>query len=320
MIGGRFCPQIASRCGFPRGEGTCRVRFRRSKEDVYNAAVMRCCVDKLGSLRQQFVWPVNMTADNRAMFGLTMRRDQVPVLLIDDDLVSREVTATVLTLNGYTVHTAESGAAALEILRTANPAPEIILMDTQMPGLSGTALIKNLREQSKARILAISGSALPPEVIEATDGFLIKPFEVEAMQRALNGRGSPTAASTAVSMLEPDAPVINLAVLAQLRALMPEPAVRQIYRAIVTDLNQRASALELALARGDLAEAARIGHAIKGGCAMAGASQAARLGALIEKGARTGGGNQLDNGGVLIGDLRAAAQALESMLDPELPA
>ena len=36
-------------------------------------------------------------------------------------------------------------------------------MDTQMPGLNGTELIKKLREQSEARILAISGSALPPK-------------------------------------------------------------------------------------------------------------------------------------------------------------
>jgi CheY-like chemotaxis protein len=254
------------------------------------------------------------------MFGLTVRRDQPAVLLIDDDLVSREVTATVLTLNGYTVHTAETGDAALQILATARPEPEIILMDSQMPGLSGTRLISQMREQSKARILAISGSALPPEVIEATDGFLIKPFEVEAMRKALDRGQSPTSASAALSMLEPDAAVINLAVLAQFRALMPEPAVRQIYRAIVSDLNQRATALEAAFAKGDIAEAERIGHAIKGGCAMAGASQAARLGALIERAGRTGDGNQLDNGAVLVGDLRAAAQALESMLDPELPA
>ena len=254
------------------------------------------------------------------MFGLTMRRDEVAVLLIDDDLVSREVTATLLTLNGYSVHTADSGPAALEILATASPAPDIILMDAQMPGLSGAALINQMRGQSKARILAISGSALPPEVIEATDGFLIKPFEVEAMRRVLDRGVNPIAASATLSMLEPDAPVINLAVLAQLRALMPEPAVRQIYRAMVSDLDQRAMALQAALARGDISEAARIGHAIKGGCAMAGASQAARLGALIEKSARTGNSNQLDNGAVLVGDLRAAARALESMLDPELPA
>jgi CheY-like chemotaxis protein len=254
------------------------------------------------------------------MFGLTVRRDQVAVLLIDDDLVSREVTATVLTLNGYTVHTAESGPAALEVLTKVSPAPEIILMDTQMPGLSGTELISQMRGQSKARILAISGSALPPEVIDATDGFLIKPFEVEAMRRVLDRGVNPTAASATLSMLEPNVPVINLAVLAQLRALMPEPAVRQIYHAIVSDLDQRAAALQAALARGDRSEAARIGHAIKGGCAMAGASQAARLGALIEKGARTGSGNQLDNGAVLVDDLRSAARALESMLDPVLPA
>ena len=253
------------------------------------------------------------------MFGLTLRRDQVAVLLIDDDLVSREVTATLLTLNGYTVHTAETGAEALKLLMTVSPAPEIILMDAQMPGLSGTELIGQMRARSRARILAISGSALPRELIDVTDGFLIKPFEVEAMEKVLERRVSPEAAATAVSMLESDAPVINMEVLGQLRKLMPEVAVRQIYRAVVTDLDQRATALAKALAKRDLAEASRIGHAIKGGCAMAGAAQAARLGALIEKGARMESGNQLDNAEALVGDLRAAARAVESMLDPELP-
>ena len=254
------------------------------------------------------------------MFGLSVNRDQVAVLLIDDDLVSREVTATVLTLNGYVVHTAENGAQAIEVLGVAKPAPEIILMDTQMPGLSGIELIAKIREKSGAPILAISGSDLPQQIIDSSDGYLIKPFDVEAMRKVLDDRTGQTATSNTASMLEPDAPVINLAVLAQLRALMPEPAVRQIYRAIVADLNKRVSTLELAMAKGDMTEISRIGHAIKGGCAMAGASQAARLGALIEKSGRNASGNHLDNGEVLVSDLRAAARALESMLDPELPA
>ena len=41
--------------------------------------------------------------------------------------------------------------------------------------------------------------------------------------------------------------------------------------------------LEAAIAKGDDAEVRRIGHAIKGGCGMAGAIQAARLGALFEE-------------------------------------
>ena len=116
------------------------------------------------------------------------------------------------------------------------------------------------------------------------------------------------------------APVISLEILAQLRLLMPEKAVREIFQAIVTDLDRRTQALEAAIARGDSAEMGRIGHAIKGGCAMAGALQAARLGALIENAALDPAGNQSDNSVMLLKDLRLAAQALKSMLDAELPA
>ncbi len=87
------------------------------------------------------------------MFERTSKDALPVVLLIDDDLVSREVTATVLTMNGFTVHTAEDGAAALELLtlrRTVPQAlrPDVILMDAQMPGLSGTELIAELRARS----------------------------------------------------------------------------------------------------------------------------------------------------------------------------
>ena len=49
------------------------------------------------------------------MFVHTAQKALPLILLIDDDLVSREVIATVLTMLGYTVHTAEDGAAACVI-------------------------------------------------------------------------------------------------------------------------------------------------------------------------------------------------------------
>jgi CheY-like chemotaxis protein len=59
----------------------------------------------------------------RSMLERSTERRLPLVLLIDDDLVSREVTATVLTMNGYTVHTAEDGNAALVLLaREVSPA------------------------------------------------------------------------------------------------------------------------------------------------------------------------------------------------------
>jgi CheY-like chemotaxis protein len=251
------------------------------------------------------------------MLDLGVRQDQLMVLLVDDDLVSREVTATVLTMSGYTVHTADNGEAALEWLAAGAIVPDLILMDAQMPGLSGTALVAELRRRSRARIIAVSGSNPPQEVAAAADGFLLKPLDVEALRKLLEGQ---TRKQTAPAELGPEAPVISYPILAQLRLLMPEKAVRQIYEAIVSDLVCRTSKLETAIARGDEAEMRRIGHAIKGGCAMAGALQAARLGALIENISLEGAGYQSDNGTMLLRDLRSAARALQGMLDAELPA
>lgn len=255
----------------------------------------------------------------RAMLDLGVRRDQLVVLLIDDDLVSREVTATVLTMNGYIVETAESGAAALEMLAAEKLVPDLILMDAQMPGLSGTALIAELRKRSRARILVLSGSDPSQQIKAAADGFLLKPFDVEAL-RELFERQQARSTGQAAFAANPDAPAINPAVLAQLRQLMPEPAVREIYQAIVADLGRRSEELAAAIAREDRAEVRRIGHAIKGGCSMAGALQAARLGALLEAAPLDSAGNQLDNSASLLNDLHSATQALQGMLDAGLPA
>jgi CheY-like chemotaxis protein len=246
-------------------------------------------------------------------------QDLITVLLIDDDLVSREVTATMLTLSGYTVHTVQSGAAAIEFLAVGDIKPDLILMDAQMPGMSGTALISELRARSRARIIVISGSNPPAEVIGAADAFLLKPLDVEELNKHFAGQFTQPA-SPASAVIASDEPVVSLEILSQLRKLMPEPAVREIFQAIVSDLDRRTEALEVAIARGDVIEVRRIGHAIKGGCAMAGALQAARLGALIETFPLDYAGNQSDNSVRLLIDLRAAARALERMLEPQLPA
>ena len=253
------------------------------------------------------------------MLNFDDRRKLPTLLLIDDDMVSREVTATLLTMSGYAVHTAEDGATALELLGGGECAPEVILLDAQMPGLSGTRLIKKLRSLTKARILAISGSNPPPDVAAATDGFLQKPFDALALEKLLRGNPVPDTPSNP-SRLDQNDPVISPETLAQFRGLMPEVAVMEIYVAVVADLTKRMQALEIAIAKGDDGEIRRIGHAIKGGCGMAGALQAARVGAMFEEISSESESNHLDNSMALLGDLRAAARNLERMLEAELPA
>jgi CheY-like chemotaxis protein len=255
----------------------------------------------------------------RSMLSFETRRKLPTLLLIDDDLVSREVTATVLTMSGYTVHTATGGALALEMLAAQECAPDVILMDAQMPGISGTELIAALRTRTKARIYAVSGSQPPDDVTAAADGFLLKPFDAETLEKMLEGHPLP-GAPVRTSRLNLKDPVISTDTLAQFRGMMPEAAVREIYTAVVADLFKRMQAIEAAIARGDDNEVRRLGHAIKGGCGMAGAIQAARLGALFEEIPPDTESNHLDNSMALLSDLRAAVRNLERMLEAELPA
>jgi CheY-like chemotaxis protein len=274
-------------------------------------------VTKVDTLAPEFS-PKPVTAmHTNLMLSFDDRRKLPSLLLIDDDLVSREVTATVLTMNGYMIHTAVDGPSAVEMLVDKGSVPDVILMDAQLPGLSGVELISGLRAHTKARIIAISGSEPPREVRTAADGFLLKPFGIEALEKMLAGSVKVTA-SGRPTRLDPNEPVISPETLAQFRGMMPESAVREIYTAVVADLNKRTQVLEAAVARGNSDEVHRIGHAIKGGCGMAGALQAARLGALFEEDSNDTESNQLDNRMALLADLRAAIRNLERILEAEL--
>lgn len=260
------------------------------------------------------------------MLDFGPNRELPDVLLIDDDLVSREVTATLLTMSGYSVHTAESGAASLKMIETRVVHPGIILMDAQMPGMSGIELVRELRIVAQpATIYIVSASKPSEELLAVTDGFLLKPFSIAAL-RALLDHGRPGYPGTARPRLDPDDPVLNPDVLGQLRQLMPREGVKEIYQEMVADLDRRIKALEAAVDRRDAAEIRRIGHAIKGGCGMAGAVQAARLGALLENvlpenvSSTPPEYDSFDDSRALLEELRVAAVALQHTLEEELEA
>ena len=248
------------------------------------------------------------------------RRELPVILLIDDDLVSREVAATMLTLSGYTVYTAESGEAALGKIGVKGCNPAAVLMDAQMPGVSGRELIGELRKRTQATVILMSGSDAPEEDKRAADGFLLKPFEAGALDNLLEKQETvPGVAAKVKGIAEGKDPVLSPETLAQLRTLMPEEGIREVYTAVTADLEKRMAELEAAIGRKNLSAVRHIGHAIKGGCGMAGALQAARLGAMLEALPDQPVGNQLDNSAKLLDDLRSATRNLERILSSELP-
>lgn len=244
------------------------------------------------------------------MLGIGVKHELPTILVIDDDLVSREVMATVLTMSGFMVHTASDATDALGTLDSGTWKPEIILMDSQMPGLSGVELVEQIRLRSTGSLYAISASPISDQLTAVVDGYLAKPFEVKALQALLAKRAQPST----VFEIAANVPVVNPETLAQLRGMMSPAAVREIYTAMLADLDKRIAGLHTAIANRDTREIRRIGHSIKGGCGMAGALEVARLGAMLEVES-----NQLDNSQAVLKELTIAVSNLQRMLEAEFP-
>jgi DNA-binding response OmpR family regulator len=70
------------------------------------------------------------------------------ILIAEDDITSRQILAGILKKWGHDPILAEDGNAAWDIMQTS-PAPQLAILDWEMPGLKGPDLCQNLRGQDR---------------------------------------------------------------------------------------------------------------------------------------------------------------------------
>ena len=90
--------------------------------------------------------------------GPCERLGKSSVLIVDDNVDSREMFALVLEIAGHTVRTAKDGEEALAVAAVFGP--DVIFLDIEMPKANGYITCQNLRKLAalqKARIYAVSG-------------------------------------------------------------------------------------------------------------------------------------------------------------------
>ena len=113
--------------------------------------------------------------------------DSSRILVVDDEEVMRELVSSMLESEGYSVIAAGGGAQALETI--AKGRPDLVLLDLNMPGVSGWEVIARLNDQpSPPPIVAMSGMGVeePPELRGLSAfvyGYLPKPFGVTELVR-----------------------------------------------------------------------------------------------------------------------------------------
>ena len=117
------------------------------------------------------------------------------ILVVEDSPDNMKLFRTLLTLNGHEVTGVPGGEELLETIDRS--APELVLMDIQLPGKDGFALLGEIRKSTHAalRVLALTAHAMSGDrerAIQAGfDGYITKPIDIRAfpelVTRALAG-------------------------------------------------------------------------------------------------------------------------------------
>src|SRR5579863_5665572 len=115
------------------------------------------------------------------------------VLVIEDEVDLATTLEYRLIADGFQVRLAHSGAQGLAAA-TAEPLPDVIVLDLMLPDLSGNEICRRLREQERTRDIPIVMCTAKGEEIDRVVGFevgaddyVVKPFSVRELVMRVRG-------------------------------------------------------------------------------------------------------------------------------------
>ena len=105
------------------------------------------------------------------------------ILVVDDDLESRNLLCEVLEANGYVAYAVADGVAAREALRN-DLSYRIVIADLQMPKESGLELLRKLRQESSKQAVILMSSFMSDAEMKTAkalgaQALLEKPFQIK---------------------------------------------------------------------------------------------------------------------------------------------
>lgn len=197
------------------------------------------------------------------------------ILLAEDTALNREWLAALLATTGAEIREARDGQEAVA-RALAPPAPDLVLMDMQMPQLDGVEAAREIRAAGgRMPIVALTANATPGDrdrcLAAGMNDFLPKPFAIDAFWALLAKWLAPTA----------QAAPINPRALAE--QFMNDRALHQRFAqkflAAHGGAPDRIRALD---STGAYDEAARLAHSLKGAAALVGADALAAVAGTLQ--------------------------------------
>lgn len=207
---------------------------------------------------------------------MAARRKSMLILLADDQQDIRNLTTYQLERSGHHVISVSNGKDALE---TAQRAPfDVILLDEEMPGLTGVQVVRAIRENSSSLasrpvLIALTGNSSNEDrdrlLAVGFDSVLAKPFRLEALTSLLS---DPAHIPPDASALTPPEPGSLAHILRRIGG--DKKLLRQMIATFTRDTPKRLAAIRMALKKKDGIQLASCAHALKGSVSIFGPSPA----------------------------------------------
>ena len=112
------------------------------------------------------------------------------ILIVEDNEKNRKLERDVLQFHGYQTAEAETGEDGVRMAQASPPA--LILMDIQLPGISGIEALGQIRADSRTRgipVIAVTASAMTQDrqtiMAAGFDGYQSKPINVKEFVAAV---------------------------------------------------------------------------------------------------------------------------------------
>lgn len=197
------------------------------------------------------------------------------ILVVDDNVTNLHLLREILEQDGHAVSIAESGQAALDLLATPDPAPDVIFLDYNLGDMDGIQVLQvyrfGVRDPAPVFFITADTSADTMARLRDTDacGIIGKPVRLAEIREVLAdtfpvGTSGAEARATpglrAVPMLYLDAEV-----LAEVASISTRPAfLGEMIDHAVRDIERTTTGLIAALGDAQWDEVKKLAHALKG--------------------------------------------------------
>jgi DNA-binding response OmpR family regulator len=114
-----------------------------------------------------------------------VRSAGIPVIIAEDDSVSRELVSSLVHKWGYRSIITQDGHEAMAALR-AEQGSAICLLDWMMPGMDGLQVARRVREMGKTiYIILLTARGAKENIVEGlragADDYLVKPYDKDEL-------------------------------------------------------------------------------------------------------------------------------------------